>query len=165
MEAPLDSPPPAFSHPSWGKGFSPFWNLVGLAQSRLQFASSAAPRSGGKSLSGGERYLLPSLPSFPRPCPWMESGAWSPAALPLRPRARRLGAAAPPAHRTWARKGEWPAGDPRGWRPLSLSATRSTTHCPLAGVRAEWQRQPRPALEAETTDWTALLKPRLRVPP
>ena len=34
----------------------------------------------------------------------------------------------------------------------------------LRGVKAEWQRQLRPALEAETSDWTALLKPRPRGP-
>lgn len=92
-----------------------------------------APRAG----PGGGGFLL-SFPSFPRPCPWSGSGAWSAAAQPRRrPRARGSGAAAPPARRTWVRKAEGPAGPPQGWRPRSLSATRSTTRSPHAGARAE----------------------------
>lgn len=90
-------------------------------------------------------------PGPPWPCLWTESGAWSPAAQPLqRPRALHLGVAALPAHRTWVRKAEWPVGAPQGWRPQSLSATRSTTRSPPAGVRAEeLHRGP-----SQTTDWT-----------
>ena len=133
---PLTHPHPRLLTPPWGKGFSPSRTTMGLC--------SVLPPA----------CLLPSLPSFPRPCPWTASRTWSPAGQPLRSRARRLGAAAPPAHRMWARKGEWPAGAPRGWRPRSLSVTRSTTRCPPVGVRAERLRVPRPSLDSESADWT-----------
>lgn len=96
----------------------------------------AEPRPFGQGQE--ERSFLLSFPSFPRPCPWTESGAWSAAAQPLqRPRARHLGVAVLPARRTWVRKAEWPVGAPQGWRPQSLSATRSTTRSPPVGARAE----------------------------
>lgn len=92
-------------------------------------------------------------PGPPWPCPWTGSGAWSPTAQPLHPRARPLGVAAPPAHRTWARKAEWPVGAHQGWRPQSLSATHSMTHSPPVEVRAEGLHRS-PSLELRTTDWT-----------
>nr|XP_054094520.1 nck-associated protein 5-like isoform X2 [Callithrix jacchus] len=76
-------------------------------------------------------------PGPPWPCPWTGSGARSPAAHPLCPRVQHSGVAEPPALRTWVRKAEWPVGAPQGWRPLSLSATRSMTPSPPVGVRAE----------------------------
>lgn len=96
-------------------------------------------------------------PGLPWPCPWTGSEARSPAAHPLCPRAQLLGAAAPPALRTWLRKAEWPAGAPQGWRPRSLSVTRSTTRCPPVGVRAEGLRHTTAPLDLGTTDWISSL--------
>lgn len=129
------------------------------------WAPSAAPHRGAKPSTsqarpGGERSFLLSVPSFPRPCPWTGSGAWSPAAQPPHPRARRLEVAARPAHRTWARKGEWPVGAPQVWRPQSLSATPSTIRCPPVGVRAEGLRR----TTAPLWSWRPPTGPALLVP-
>lgn len=119
------------------------WEEPGTSQARL----------------GGERRLL-SFPSFPRPCPLTGSGAWSPAAQPLLPRARHSEVAARPARRTWARKGEWPVGVPQVWRPQSLSATPSTIRFPPVGVRAEGPRR----TTAPLWSWKPLTGPALLLP-
>lgn len=148
------TPHPHLLTPLLGKGLlslpEPWWDCRTVLSRASSLLPLQRPRQVGRASQAGrgERSFLPSLPSFRRPCPWTwtESGAWSPAAQLLRPRAQRLGGAAPPAHRTWARKGEWPVGVPRGWRPQSLSVTHSMTRCPPAGVRAERLQRPRPAL-------------------
>lgn len=44
LDAVWTAPPPAFSHSSWGKGFSPFRHLGRTGSvPRLQFPSSAVP--------------------------------------------------------------------------------------------------------------------------
>lgn len=96
-------------------------------------------------------------PGPPWPCPWTGSGARSPAAHPLCPRVQHSGVAEPPALQTWVRKAEWPVGAPQGWRPLSLSATRSTTPFPPVGVRAEGLCHAMAPLELGTTNWTGCL--------
>lgn len=126
----------------------------------LQHPVRRAEPSTSPARLGGERSYLLSFPSFPRPCPWTGSGAWSPAAQPLHPRARRLEVAARPAHRTWARKGEWPVAAPQVWRPQSLSVTPSTIRSPPVGVRAEGLRHTRAPLWC----WRPLTGPAVLVP-
>ncbi|XP_032204021.1 nck-associated protein 5-like isoform X3 [Mustela erminea] len=99
-------------------------------------------------------------PGPPWPCPLTGSGAWSPAAQPLLPRARHSEVAARPARRTWARKGEWPVGVLQVWRPQSLSATPSTIRFPPVGVRAEGPRR----TTAPLWSWKPLTGPALLLP-
>lgn len=159
---PLWAACPPLSVPSWGKGFSPspepWWDLLSHASSvphlggpylRSSHLKGRAPIWGRAQCvqtgPGSEKSFSLSCFSFSRTCLWTGNGTWSPTAQLLRPRAQHLGVAAPPAHQTWARKAEWPAEVPLGWKPQSLSATHSMTRSPPVGVRVEGLRHGPPS--------------------